>query len=326
MRKKTAIILTALLLTASLLSACAEEGSAKNPSNPSSGSASGSNSSSGSAPSSEDSSESSADAVSSPAEEELPNWRGISAEAYIDVDEYTVGDTTDFGRAHIIIEYPSLVPSSYGFAYQWDACSVLVTGCGKVKKEKQVKIGDSMKTYEDNFHAMLDRLEDAFEVNESSLTEQIERYWQGKGYEDFKFTVESQELMTVNDLSVCKYSGTYTYTHRHTVRDEDDNLVWASDERNSNFVTYAVDTRQLPEVISPLMITITDDTAENPSKDPMTDGLIDKYGVKMIESIKLMHEWELGYDAKSPAEYDYDAKSPWESRSSSSSTPDPDLP
>lgn len=304
MRKKTATILSTLLLTASLLSACGEEGSmknsSKNPSNPSSGSA----------PSAEDSSESSADAVSSPVEEELPNWRGISTEAFINIDEYTVGDTTNPGMAHIVIEYPSLIPTSYGFAYQWDACSVLVSGCGKVKKEKQVKIGDSMKIYEDTFHATLDRLEDAFEVNESSLIEQIGYYWQGSGYEDFKFTVESQELMTINDLSVCKYSGTYTYTHRHTVRDEDDNLVWAYDERNSNFVTYAVDTRQLPEVISPFMITITSDTIENPSKDPMTDGLIDKYGVKMIESIKLMHEWELGYDAKSPAEYDYDATRP----------------
>lgn len=300
--RKTTTTLTAFILAASLLSACTGDSGAKDSSEPSSGSV----------PATEGSTEDSA-AVSSPAEEELPNWKGVVDYAFVDIGVYTVGDETKGGQANILIAYPSMKPSSYGFAYQWDACFVLVSGCGKVKKEQEVKIGDTLTTAEFTYNATLDRLEDAFEVNRDALIQQIERDRHGMTYGDFDFTVESQELLTINDLSVCKYSGTHTYT----VKNESGGL----DKRESAFVTYAVDTRQLDGYVSPFMITIINDTIENPSMDPLPEGLIDKYGVKMIESILLMHSWEMDYEAKPPAEFDYDAKNPLHSRSSSSSQP-----
>lgn len=302
--RKTATTLTAFLLAASLLSACAGESGAKDSSEPPSGSV----------PATEGSTEDSA-AVSSPAEIELPNWKGVYEHAFVDVGERTVGDKVKPGKADILIEYPGLTPSSYvGFAYQWDACMVLVSGCGEVKKETEVKIGDTMQTTELTCNATLDRLEDAFEVNRDPLVKQIGWYrqrYQNDVYDDFDFTVESQELLTINDLSVCKFSGTHTYTRSYTATSEDGGSM-VRDERKTDFVTYAVDTRQLNGYVSPFMITIINDTIEEPSKDPVTKDVIDRYGVKMIESIKLMHWWEMDREAKSPAEFDYDAKAPGE--------------
>lgn len=287
-RRKSAAILATLFLTAAL-SACAKESGT--PATAKSGSAASTTAAL---------TESSKDAATSSAEEELPNWRGVSDHAFVDIGQYTVGDETKPGHACIIIEYPSLKPSSYGFAYQWDPCFVLVSGCGEVEKETELYGG---KTAVLSYDAVLEKLEDAFEVNKAELLSQIEYDRRSLAYDNFDFTVESQELMTINTFPVCKYSGTHTYTYSHTVTNDEGNSERITENRASAFVTYAVDTRQLDGNISPYMITIINDNIENPSMDPIPDGLIDKYGVRMIESIKiLVNYYDMDYEAKLPSE------------------------
>ncbi|MCM1309363.1 MAG: hypothetical protein NC223_12250 [Butyrivibrio sp.] len=222
--------------------------------------------------------------------DDLPNWRGVSDTAFVDIGEYTVGDEVKGGEVRINIKYPSLKPSSYGFAYQWDPAFVLVSGCGRVEKEVEASWTESGFATIDR-HAILEKLEDAFEVNKEELLRQIKSDRGSMAYDNFEFTVEKQELMTVNGYSVCKYSGTHTYTHEHTELNDNGGLDRIFDDRESVFVTYAVDVNQLDGNISPFMITIIDDSIENPSMEPLPEGIIDTYAIKMIESIEIDKYW-----------------------------------
>lgn len=230
--------------------------------------------------------------AASDAEKDLPNWRGVSDRVYIDIGEYTVGDETKSGKTTITIEYPSLKPTSGGkFAYQWDPALVLVTGCGLTEKEVEVSWSDKPANLW--LETTLEKLEDAFDANKDELIEEMRLGYRNMAYDDFDFKVESQELMTVNGFAVCKYSGTHTYTYEYTEPNEKGGLDRIIDERESKFVVFAVDTDQLDGRISPYMITIIDDSIENPSKDPLPEGLIDIYGMKMVESIEIYKPyWE----------------------------------
>lgn len=280
--KKKALLLTAAVLLAAALTACG--GSKSTPSG----------SQSKPAHSGTDESKPQTDVTDSTtapdAEDDLPNWRGVSDTAYVDIGEYTVGDEKKSGDVRIKIKYPSLKPASYGFAYQWDPAFILVSGCGRVEKEVEASWTESgFDTI--NVDATLEKLEDAFEVNKEELLRRIKFDRGSMAYDNFEFTVENQELMTVNGYSVCRYSGTHTYTHEHTEMNEKGGLDRIFEDRKSAFVTYAVDVDQLDGYISPFMITIIDDSIENPSMDPLPEGIIDIYAIKMIESIEIEKYW-----------------------------------
>lgn len=276
--KKNAAALLAAVLAASCLAACGKSGDTPKPSKPDASAPDPA----GTDPAPDGANDTSAQNAG----DELPNWKGVAKNAYIDIGEYTVGDEKKSGEIDISIQYPSMKPASYGFAYQWDPSYVLVSGCGEVEKEIEASWkGGELVTM--TFDATLEKLEDAFEVNRESLTSQIGYDRGSLAYDNFDFKVERQELMTVNGYAVCKYSGTHTYTHEHTEPNERGGLDRIFEDRASAFVTYAVDVDQLDGFISPYMITIIDDSIENPSLDPLPEGTIDRYGIKMIESIKI---------------------------------------
>lgn len=216
---------------------------------------------------------------------ELPNWRGVSDMTFIDIGNYTVGDEVKSGSVTINIDFPSLRPSSTGkFAYQWDPALIKVDGCGYVEKEFDVSWSDKPLTQSVN--VILDKLEDAFEAHKDELIKDI-KFYRNMAYDDFDFKVESQELMTVNGFDVCKYSGIHTYTYEYTEMNENGGLDRFFEDRENKFVIYAVDTDRLDGRISPLMIILIDESIEYPGKDPLPDGLLDIYGMKIIESIEI---------------------------------------
>ena len=181
--------------------------------------------------------------------EELPHWNGVR-----DFFGYRV-DFAD-GAIGMYIEYPSLKPTSYGWAYQKDATyvAVLAPGDDENRNDNQV-----------------DTLENTFAIAKESICEQLD-YDRSHDYDNFDFVVETEEPVTINDLSMYKYTGTHTYTYNE-------------EQRECDFVAYSVDTGQI-EHSYPIIIVI-DDTLSNPSMDPVPEGTIEAYARKMAESITL---------------------------------------
>ncbi len=222
-------------------------------------------------------------------EADLPNWRGVSDRAFIKIGNYNVGDEVKSGDITINIDFPSLKPTSTGrFAYQWDPALIKVDGCGYVEKEFDVSWSD--EPVEMSVNVTLDKLEDAFEAHKDELISDI-KYYRNMAYDDFDFKVENQELMTVNGFDVCKYSGIHTYTYEYTETNENGGLDRFSEDRECKFVIFAVDTDQLDGRISPLMIILIDESIEYQSKEPLPEGLLDIYGMKMVESIEIEKHW-----------------------------------
>lgn len=191
--------------------------------------------------------------------EDLPYWKGVKD--YFGYSVYTTGDTY-VGSVDIYIDYPSLKPTSFGWAYQQDPAYVFVTGPG-------FAIVDGKRNINENI--LVESLEDTFEVTKPQLCEYLDDR-RDYHYSNFDFIVETAEPVTINDFSMYKYTGIHTYTYEE-------------EDRQCDFVAYSVDTRQAEH--SYLTLIVMDDSLSNPSKDPLPEGTIEAYARKMAESIVL---------------------------------------
>lgn len=190
-------------------------------------------------------------------EEELPYWEGVK--------DY-FGYRVDFAEGYIsmYLEYPSLKPTSYGWAYQKDATYIAVLTPGR----------------DENYnHKKVDTLENTFAAAKESICTQLD-FDRNSHYDNFDFIVETAEPVTINDLSMYKYTGIHTYTY-----DEE--------QRECDFVAYSVDTGQI-EHTYPIIIVLDDTLSNLSSKDPVPEGTIEAYARKMAESITL-EDYTLGY-------------------------------
>lgn len=181
-------------------------------------------------------------------EVELPYWKGVR-----DYYGYAV---VGVGFVSIYIEYPSLKPTSYGWAYQMDPTYVAVLSPGYDKDGNDIEV---------------DTLENTFEVTKVDICKQLNRD-RNRKYDDFDFIVETAEPVTINEFSMYKYSGIHTYTYD-------------GEQRECDFVAYSVDTKQV-EHSYPTLIVI-DDSLSHPEADPVPEGTIEAYARKMAESITI---------------------------------------
>ncbi len=193
------------------------------------------------------------------ADEELPNWKGVMDKFIYDV--YAAGRTY-VGRVSINIEYPSLTPTSFGWAYQLDPAYVFVTSPGFVVVDGKMDINEDL---------LIESLEDTFEATKPYILWKLKTD-RNPRYRNFDFEVETAEPVTINDLSMYKYTGTHTYTYEE-------------EDRQCDFVAYSVDTKQAEH--SYFTIIVIDDSLSNPSMDPLPEGTIEAYARKMAESITL---------------------------------------
>lgn len=191
--------------------------------------------------------------------EELPYWRGVRD--YFGYDVYTTGRTY-VGSISINIEYPSLKPTSYGWAYQLDPAYVFVASPGFVIEDGETNVNEDL---------LVESLEDTFEATKPHIYQCLKSD-RNRRYSNFDFVVETAEPVTINDLSMYKYTGIHTYTYEE-------------EDRQCDFVAYSVDTKQAEH--SYLTIIVLDDSLSNPSLDPLPEGTIEAYAKKMAESITI---------------------------------------
>lgn len=187
--------------------------------------------------------------------EVLANWRGIEDKFITTIIE----DDGSVKDVNIQIEYPSLVPASLGFTYQMDPALVLVTTPGTTKDLENIRVAS---------------LEDTFEVSKERIVKDIKKY-RSYGYSDFDFIVESQEALTINNLETYKYTGKHTYT-------------LDGESQEIPFVAYSFDTKQVDNIY--LTVIVMDDSINNPSMEPLPEGTIEAYALKMIESVVVIDD------------------------------------
>lgn len=200
-------------------------------------------------------------------EEDLPNWKGVGD--HFGYSVYTDDDTC-IAEVNINICYPSLKPPSGGWAYQKDPACVLVDILGFDEDDEEIGVN---------------RLEDSFETAKEWLTRDYNVDDINNRYADADFIVETEEQVTINEFSCCKYTGKFTYTYNPLKLNGE-----PTEERESDFVAYAVDTRQTlkgVEGIYPVLIVVLDDSQGNPSMEPLPEGTIEAYARKMVESIRI---------------------------------------
>ena len=116
-------------------------------------------------------------------EETLPYWIGV---------EDHFGYSVDFSEDSVSIEleYPSLKPTSYGWAYQKDAAYIGVFSPG----------------YDEDFVDLeVDTLENTFAIAKAYFCKQLESD-RSKQYSDFDFLIETVEPVEINGFSMYKYT------------------------------------------------------------------------------------------------------------------------
>lgn len=192
-------------------------------------------------------------------DEDLPYWKGVKD--FFGYDIYTAGRTYA-GRVAINIEYPSLKPTSFGWAYQLDPAYVFVTSPGFVLVDGEIDLNENL---------LVDSLEDTFEATKPQICRYLKSD-RNRRYDNFDFVVETAEPVTINDLSMYKYTGIHTYTYEE-------------EDRQCDFVAYSVDTKQVEH--SYLTLIVLDDSLSSPSLDPLPEGTIEAYARKMAESITI---------------------------------------
>lgn len=184
-------------------------------------------------------------------DEQLPYWRGV----YNYFGYYVPQEDGIDGHVGIDIQFPSLVPTSGGWAYQIDPTYVLVASPGRKDGEQIVA----------------DSLESTFETSQGEICMWLQSS-RGYEYSDFVFTVETEEPLTINDFPMYKYTGTHTYSYYE-------------EQRECDFVAYCVDSKQTEHAYFTFIV--MDDSLNNPSMDPVPEGTIEAYARKMAESIIL---------------------------------------
>lgn len=188
--------------------------------------------------------------------EDLPNWKGVG-----DIFAYMVCDKgTYVGNVSVNIQYPSLKPTSYGWAYQLDPAYVFVTSPGFVLEDGKPVLNDDV---------LIESLEDTFEATKPEICWYLKSD-RNRRYSNFDFEVETAEPVTINDLPMYKYTGIHTYTYEE-------------EDRQCDFVAYSVDSGQVAN--SYFTIIVLDDSLSNSSLDPLPEGTIEAYARKMAESV-----------------------------------------
>ena len=117
---------------------------------------------------------------------------------------------------------------------------------------------------------MVNSLEETFDATKNWTIMMLDSF-RDYHYADFDFTIESQELVTINELDTCKYTGKHTYT-----------LDGVAQE--IPFVAYSFDTGVI-ENYSYITVIVMDDSINNPSMEPLPEGTIEAYAKKMVESV-----------------------------------------
>ena len=188
------------------------------------------------------------------AEMELPNWKGAYA------DDSARQKYMDCG-IDFAIQYPSLIPTTRSdFAYQMDPSLVMV--------------GEALN------NEPVDALEKAFEAYGDLAVSRMEDY-RDDSYTDFAFVTETSEETTIHakgidfagiDLPAIKYTGKHTY--------KKDGV-----ECSIPFVAYAADLTVAENCY--IYWIVCDDSINNPTMEPLPEGTIDAYALKMGESIRI---------------------------------------
>ena len=187
-------------------------------------------------------------------EMELPNWKGAYA------DDSARQKYMDCG-IDFAIQYPSLIPTTRSdFAYQMDPSLVMV--------------GEALN------NEPVDALEKAFEAYGGLAVSRMEDY-RDDSYTDFAFVTETSEETTIHakgidfagmDLPAIKYTGKHTYKKD-------------GEECSIPFVAYAADLTVAENCY--IFWVVCDDSINNPSMEPLPEGTIDAYALKMGESIQI---------------------------------------
>ena len=187
-------------------------------------------------------------------EMELPNWKGVyendsARQKYMDCG-------IDFA-----IQFPSLIPTTRSyFAYQMDPSLIMV--------------GEALN------NEPVDSLEKAFEAYGGLAVSRMEDY-RDDSYTDFAFVTETSEETTIHakgiefagmDLPAIKYTGKHTY--------KKDGV-----ECSIPFVAYAADLTVAENCY--IYWIVCDDSINNPTMEPLPEGTIDAYALKMGESIRI---------------------------------------
>lgn len=185
---------------------------------------------------------------------ELPYWKGVyrnnsANQKYRDC-------TID-----ISIQFPSLVPVDLSdFAYQKDPSLVMVSSAINLE--------------------VADSLDQVFENYIFNSVERMEWY-RNNSYTDFAFVAETSEETTIHakgidfagiDLPAIKYTGKHTY--------KKDGV-----ECSIPFVAYAADLTVAENCY--IYWIVCDDSINNPTMEPLPEGTIDAYALKMGESIQI---------------------------------------
>ena len=187
-------------------------------------------------------------------EMELPNWKGAYAD---DSARQKYKDC----KIDYLIQFPSLLPTTRSnFAYQMDPSLIMV--------------GEALD------YEPVDSLEKAFEAYGGLAVSRMEDY-RDDSYTDFAFVTETSEETTIHakgidfagmDLPAIKYTGKHTYKKD-------------GEECSIPFVAYAADLTVAENCY--IFWIVCDDSMNNPSMEPLSEGTIDAYALKMGESIQI---------------------------------------
>ena len=187
-------------------------------------------------------------------EMELPNWKGVyendsARQKYMDCG------------INFWIQFPSLIPTTRSyFAYQMDPSLAMV--------------GDALN------NEPVDSLEKAFDAYGDLAVRRMDLF-RNSSYTDFAFVTETSEETTIHakgidfagiDLPAIKYTGKHTYKKD-------------GEECSIPFVAYAADLTVAENCY--IFWVVCDDSINNPSMEPLPEGTIDAYALKMGESIQI---------------------------------------
>ena len=188
------------------------------------------------------------------AEMELPNWKGAYA------DDSSIQKYMDC-EIDFAIQFPSLIPTTRSyFAYQMDPSLVMV--------------GEALN------NEPVDSLEKAFDAYGGLAVRRMDLF-RNSSYTDFAFVTETSEETTIHakgidfagiDLPAIKYTGKHTYKKD-------------GEECSIPFVAYAADLTVAENCY--IFWIVCDDSINNPSMEPLPEGTIDAYALKMGESIQI---------------------------------------
>ena len=201
------------------------------------------------------------DLVDETEEIELTGWKGLPT--YV---KGMYADGTSLGISYgVYVSYPNGAVKDAGkFASQWDPCLILVTE------------GED----EQRFSLKIENIEDTFSISKDTIIRKMDDYRKAS-YSDFDFLVNSQEIMTINELPCCYYEGVHTY-----MKDDEHFEI--------PFVAYSFYTGQIENYSYFTIVVVDDSINRSGSQEPLAEGTIEAYAKKMVESVEIK-EYDILY-------------------------------